>query len=155
MGWLWRLEDVRIGVIRHLEVLLCRISYRRGVCRKSPVCVNLKIGLLYIGSDILRYSLHVLLAGCHLRLKLVLGQVPHLVGGCVVTLLTSRVGTQTYILRSKLYSRRLTYWHRVCELARLILFRLLSIVKILLNLIASTKVTANLVQVLEAGLIVN
>ena len=69
------LEYVRIVVIRHLEVLLGRISDWGCTRRNSTVSTYLEIGLLYIGLDILRYPLHVLLVRDHVRFQLMLGQV--------------------------------------------------------------------------------
>ena len=59
---------MRIAVIRHLEVLLGRIRDWGCVCRNSTVSVYLEIGLLYIGLNILRYPLHVLLVRDHVGL---------------------------------------------------------------------------------------
>lgn len=92
MRGLRRLKDVRIGVTCHLKVLLCRVSHWGRVSRNSPARIYLEIGLLYIRRNILRYSLHVLLARSHLWLELVLGHEAHLVGGGIVTLFAPRVG---------------------------------------------------------------
>ena len=70
-----RLEYMRVVVIRHLEVLLGRIRDWGCARRNSTVSTYLKIGLLYIGLDILRYPLHVLLVRDHVRFQLMLGQV--------------------------------------------------------------------------------
>ena len=70
-----RLEYMRVVVVRHLEVLLGRISDWGCARRNSTVSTYLKIGLLYIGLNILRYPLHVLLVRDHVRFQLMLGQV--------------------------------------------------------------------------------